>query len=143
MEKMQKFRKIYIKAINKTCFKAYMTDVLTKKQRSYCMSQIKSNKTLPELKLKPLLNALGFTYQPKNIYGKPDFANKKEKIVIFMDGCFWHKCPKCFKKPKTNAQFWDEKMEKNKLRDQMVTLKLKKEGWKVIRVWEHILRQIS
>ena len=116
-----------------------MTDVLTKKQRSYNMSMIKSSKTKPELKIKKLLKILGFSYQPK-IYGRPDFANRKEKIAVFIDGCFWHKCPKHFVKPKSNIKFWEEKIRKNIERDREVNRKLRKRGWKVIRIWEHKIK---
>jgi len=119
-----------------------MTDVHSKERRSYNMSKIKSTNTKPELKLKKIMKVLGFAYQPK-IYGKPDFANKKEKIAVFVDGCFWHKCPKCFKAPKTNKKFWDEKIEKNTGRDKKVTKHLRKDGWRVIRIWEHDLRKIK
>jgi len=118
-----------------------MTDVHTKKQRSYNMSQIKSSNTKPELKFKKTLRLLGFIYQPKNILGKPDFANRKEKIAIFIDGCFWHKCPKHYKNPKQNEKFWTEKIQKNVERDKKVTKKLKKAGWRVIRIWEHKIRK--
>ena len=117
-----------------------MTDVHTKEQRSYNMSMVKASKTKPELKLRKFLKILGFTYQPKNIYGKPDFADRKEKIAIFIDGCFWHKCPKCFKLPKSNVKFWREKINKNVERDKKVTRKLKKDGWKVLRIWEHNIK---
>ena len=116
-----------------------MTDVLSKEQRSYCMSKIKSSKTKPELKLKKTLKLFGFIYQPK-IYGKPDFIHRREKIAVFVDGCFWHKCPKCFKKPKTNGKFWIENINKNVEMDKKFTKKLKKEGWKVITIWEHKLK---
>lgn len=69
------------------------------------MSHIRSKNTRPELNLKELLAGTRLRYQPK-IPGKPDFGLKGLKIAIFVDGCFWHKCPKCFVKPKTNAKFW-------------------------------------
>jgi DNA mismatch endonuclease, patch repair protein len=119
-----------------------MTDVHSKERRSYNMSMIKATGTKPELKIKRIMKILGFQFQPK-IYGKPDFANKKEKIAVFVDGCFWHKCPKCYKSPNTNKKFWSEKTEKNMQRDKKITNYLKKEGWKVIRVWEHDLRKIK
>ena len=118
-----------------------MADVLTKKQRSYCMSQIRSSKTKPELKIKKLMKSLGFQYQPK-IYGRPDFTNKKEKIAIFIDGDFWHKCPVHFRLPKTNRKFWKKKINQNVLRDRQVNAKLRKEGWKIIRVWEHSIKKL-
>lgn len=119
-----------------------MTDVLTPSQRSYNMSQIKASKTKPELKLKKTLQVLGFAYQPK-MYGRPDFSNKKEKIIIFIDGCFWHRCPKHFIKPKSNIQFWTNKIKQNVQRDKKVTQKLRSEGWKVIRIWEHEVNKIK
>lgn len=119
-----------------------MTDVLTKKQRSYNMSQIKSRNTSPELKLRKKLRGLEFTYQPK-IYGKPDFANRKKRILIFVDGCFWHHCKKCFVKPKTNKGFWNKKIRNNCIRDKKVNKYLKKEGWIVLRFWEHEIKNIE
>ena len=116
-----------------------MADVLTKKQRSYCMSQIRSSKTKPELKLKKLMKSLGFSYQPKGIIGKPDFADKRRKIAVFIDGCFWHGCPKHYKMPKSNKAYWLPKIKKNMARDRKVSKFLKKAGWKVLRVWEHEL----
>jgi DNA mismatch endonuclease (patch repair protein) len=119
-----------------------MVDVLTKKQRSYNMSQIKSSKTKPELKLKLLFRRLGFLYQPK-IYGRPDFANKKLKVVVFIDGCFWHKCPQHFIAPKSNRKYWITKIKNNAVRDKDVNLFYKASGWKVVRIWEHeIMRRV-
>ncbi len=117
-----------------------MTDVHTKTQRSYNMSRIRSSKTKAELKLINFFRSLGFKYQPKNVYGKPDFANSREKIAIFVDGCFWHKCPKHFIKPKSNVKFWEEKIRKNIKRDREVNKKLREIGWKIIRIWEHELK---
>ena len=104
------------------------------------MSMIKGKNTLPESKLKGTLKILGFCYQPKNIYGKPDFVNKKIKVAIFVDGCFWHKCPKHFVNPKNNAFFWKRKLNTNVLRDKEVNKKLTAYGWRVIRVWEHSIK---
>ena len=115
-------------------------DNRTKEQRSHNMSMIRSIKTKPELMLKRIMKLLGFSYQPKGIIGKPDFANKKYKIAIFIDGCFWHRCPKHYIKPKTNIIFWKDKIRKNVKRDGAITKKLEKEGWKVIRIWEHDLK---
>jgi len=119
-----------------------MTDILTKKQRSYNMSRVKCSKTKPELRLKPVMKMLGFAYQPK-IYGRPDFASKKLKIAVFVDGCFWHKCHKHFKAPKQNAKFWRAKIAGNVVRDREVTEKLRKLGWTVMRVWEHNVRKLK
>ena len=112
-----------------------MADVHTKEKRSYNMSRIRGRDTKPELKLKDLLERKGFVYQP-NESGKPDFINYKKKIIIFVDGCFWHKCPKCFRLPSTNTKFWRDKINKNVLRDKEITKNYQSSGWKVIRIWE-------
>jgi DNA mismatch endonuclease (patch repair protein) len=117
-----------------------MTDVLTKKQRSYCMSQIRSSNTKPELKIKRLMKSLGFSYQPNGIIGKPDFADRTKKIAVFIDGCFWHGCPKHFRKPKSNRAYWLPKIKRNKARDLKYSAALRRAGWKVLRVWEHELK---
>lgn len=120
-----------------------MADVHTKAQRSYNMSKIKSSQTKAETGLKKFFRTLGFVYQPKKIYGNPDFAHRKEKIAIFIDGCFWHKCPKHYKEPKSNKKFWLEKINKNVKRDKEVNKKLRKDGWRVIRVWEHDVKKLK
>jgi DNA mismatch endonuclease (patch repair protein) len=118
-----------------------MPDILTKKQRSYCMSRIRGSKTKPELKFKKIMEIMGFQYQPR-IYGKPDFANKKEKIAMFIDGCFWHGCQKHFSMPKNNRKFWENKIKRNMQRDKTVNLQLRKAGWRVIRIWEHKVKKL-
>jgi len=80
-----------------------MADTLTKKQRSFCMSKIRSRNTKPELKHKA--KNKGLEYQPK-AFGKPDFIDWKKKTAIFIDGCFWHKCPIHYKQPKSNKKYW-------------------------------------
>ena len=117
-----------------------MADVHTKAQRSYNMSRIRGSKTKPELKIKKLMLALGFTYQPKGISGRPDFSDKRRKIAVFIDGCFWHGCPKHYKKPKSKRGYWLPKIRKNAERDKKVSAALKRSGWKVIRIWEHELK---
>lgn len=116
-----------------------MTDVLNPKQRSYNMSKIRRSHTKPELIIKDYLEKIGFEHQ-KDYYGKPDFINFKNKTVIFIDGCFWHMCPKCFKMPKSNRLFWKNKLLKNTLRDKEITLNYQYSDWKVIRIWEHTIK---
>ena len=112
-----------------------MVDIHTKEKRSYNMSRIKGRDTKPELKVKDFFEKKCFIYQ-SNKYGKPDFIHYRKKIVVFIDGCFWHKCPKCFRLPSTNIKFWRNKINKNVLRDKEVTKNYQSSGWKVIRVWE-------
>lgn len=73
--------------------------------------------------------------------GKPDFAFTKQKVAVFVDGCFWHGCPKCYVRPKTNQKFWDKKREDNMARDRRVTRQLRHCGWRVIRIWQHSLKK--
>jgi len=119
-----------------------MADIHSKKIRSYNMSQIRGRGTKPELKIKNFLNKKGFVYQSKS-YGKPDFINYKKKIVLFVDGCFWHKCTKCFRLPKTNKKFWEKKINENSRRDKEITFNYKNSGWSVVRIWEHELRFLN
>ena len=112
-------------------------DNLTNAQRSYCMSRIKSRNTKPELKHRE--KALGFVYQSK-AFGRPDFISYKKKMVIFIDGCFWHKCPKHYIQPKSNKKYWLPKLERNIIRAEEVNKAYKYGGWKVVRIWEHDLR---
>lgn len=120
-----------------------MADVLTKKQRSYNMSQIKGKNTKPEVSLRKLLFANGVrSYRIHyKLIGKPDVVFSKKKIAIFIDGCFWHKCPQCFIEPETRKKFWDEKINGNIKRDREVNKALKSSGWKVLRFWEHSVRK--
>ena len=73
--------------------------------------------------------------------GKPDFAFPNVKVAVFVDGCFWHGCPKCYTRPKTNRKFWDKKREDNMARDKRVTRQLRQRGWRVIRIWQHFLKK--
>lgn len=114
-----------------------MADVFTKKKRSWVMSRIRSTNTKPELILKGSLKKLGFSYQPKGVVGRPDFANKNAQIAVFVHGCFWHGCPRHYRPPVTNREFWLKKVEYNKTRDRDAAKKLKKKGWKVVVIWEH------
>lgn len=118
-----------------------MADVLTSRQRSYCMSRIKGKNTKPEKRLRKALWARGYRYRVKNnLYGKPDIVYHRKKLAVFVDGCFWHGCPEHYNRPATNAEFWLAKISGTKKRDQQVNKKLKKDGWRVIRFWEHDIK---
>ena len=75
----------------------------------------------------------------QKIFGKPDFIFPKLKLAIFVDGCFWHGCPKHGTKPKGNAAFWRRKFSRNIARDLLVTRALRRARWRVLRIWEHEL----
>ena len=116
-------------------------DTVSKKQRSYIMSQIRGTKTKPELIVKENIDGRKLRYQPKGIPERPDFANKTKKVAVFIDGCFWHKCPRCYKPPKSNKKYWKAKVERNTKRDRHVNRKMRKEGWTVLRFWEHQVKE--
>lgn len=119
-----------------------MADVLTKEQRSYCMSRIRGSNTQAEVRFRRYLWKKGIKgYRIRSrVLGKPDLYFSKQKIAVFIDGCFWHKCPRCYKKPKSNVKFWNKKIEQNRKRDLMVNGMLKKKRIKAIRFWEHQLK---
>ena len=123
----------------------YRSDVLTREQRSYNMSRISGRDTKPEIRLRTFLSLKGVKgYRTKSkLEGRPDLVFTKQKVAVFVDGCFWHKCSKCYIKPKTNAKFWSDKINSNVERDKKINRKLRKEGWKVIRLWEHELKKNS
>ena len=120
-----------------------MTDVLTLEQRKLNMSRIRAKNTGPEVKLRKLLFANGIRgYRIYfNLPGKPDIVFTKKKIAIFIDGCFWHKCPVCFQEPETRKEFWMKKIKSNIDRDKKVNASLNDLGWTVLRVWEHEIRK--
>jgi DNA mismatch endonuclease, patch repair protein len=120
-----------------------MPDVHTPTQRQYNMSRIYGKNTGPEIKLRKLLWAKGIRgYRIYyNILGKPDLVFTKKKLAIFVDGCFWHKCPICFHEPETRKEFWLKKIGTNVERDLKITQQLKEEGWTVLRFWEHEIRK--
>lgn len=81
------------------------------------------------------------TSQALSLLWKPDFTFRRERVVVFVDGCFWHGCPKCYKRPGSNQEFWDNKIAANRKRDRLVSRELKLLGWHVVRVWQHQLVQ--
>ena len=119
-----------------------MTDTVSKKKRSEIMSKIKSKDTKIEIEFRKAIWKAGFRYRknPKGYFGKPDLVLKKYKTVIFIDSCFWHGCKKHCRLPSTRKSYWIPKIERNKQRDKEVNRHYKKEGWKVVRVWEHDLK---
>jgi DNA mismatch endonuclease (patch repair protein) len=119
-----------------------MADVFSKSKRSEVMSRIRSRgNQATELALAKLFRRHKITGWRRNqkVFGKPDFIFPKHKLAVFVDGCFWHGCPKHGTQPKGNAAFWRKKISRNQIRDRLVTRTLRKAGWRVLRIWEHEL----
>jgi DNA mismatch endonuclease, patch repair protein len=115
-----------------------MADVMTPKQRSRCMSRVKSKNTKPEMRLRKALWADGFRYRLQyKLPGKPDLVFVSGRLAVFVDGCFWHGCPDHATKPKTKEGFWATKLHENVERDRRVNWQLRGMGWNVLRVWQH------
>lgn len=110
--------------------------------RSALMSRVRSrgNKNT-EIALAKLLRRNRITGWRRNqpVFGKPDFVFSKLKLAVFVDGCFWHGCPKHGTQPVGNRSFWKRKFARNKARDRLVNQTLRRAGWRVLRIWEHEL----
>lgn len=121
-----------------------MTDVLSKKERSEVMARIRSvGNDATELRLVRLFRSAGITgwRRRQKLFGQPDFLFRKERLAVFVDGCYWHGCPAHCRMPKSNIAFWRRKIARNKKRDLLVNHSLRKSGWRVLRIWEHDLRK--
>ncbi len=119
-------------------------DIYSKEKRSSVMRCIKdSGNASTELKFLSVMKQYKLTGWRRNFpaYGRPDFVFPKEKIAVFVDGCFWHGCPKHKQIPETNTEYWRDKIRKNRQRDRRVTRVLRNSGWSVMRVWEHELTE--
>jgi DNA mismatch endonuclease (patch repair protein) len=116
-------------------------------QRSRNMSAIRSSgNATTEVRLLKLFRSnsiSGWVRSNKKVLGKPDFIFRENKIAIFVDGCFWHNCPQHAKLPLTNRAFWLHKLSSNTKRDFIVTKILRKQGWMVIRIWEHEIDKLT
>ena len=121
-----------------------MADIMTPEQRSRCMAAIKGKDTKPEMIVRKYLFSRGlrFRVQVRKLPGTPDIVLPKYKTAIFINGCFWHGHEGCkyFRLPKSNVDFWREKIERNIERDRESMQALLDLRWKVIRVWECELR---
>lgn len=118
-------------------------DSVSKEIRSKVMSSVRSkgNRSTEERLLRALVqsNIEGWRLQAKDLMGQPDFVFDNERVVVFVDGCFWHGCPHCYRRPNSSQEYWDEKVKRNIARDRRVSAKLRRDGWSVIRIWEHVL----
>ena len=115
-------------------------DTLSPQERSERMSRVKGKDTMPELVVRRLVSRLGFRYRlhAAHLPGKPDLVFARRKCAIFVHGCFWHRhagCPLC-RLPKSRLEFWKAKLEGNRKRDARNQRRLRKEGWRLMVIWE-------
>ena len=117
-----------------------MADTVTREKRSEIMSKVRGKDTRPEMIVRRLVHGMGFRYRLHSaaLPGRPDLVFASRRKVIFVHGCWWHRhsCKQGRTAAKSNVEFWAEKMETNVSRDQRVIRSLKREGWKVLVVWE-------
>jgi DNA mismatch endonuclease (patch repair protein) len=116
-----------------------MADVFTPAKRSAVMSLIRSRgNRATELRLIALMREHRITGWRRNapVFGKPDFVFRRERVAVFVDGCFWHGCPRHATMPANNRAFWKAKLTRNAARDRAVSRALRASGWTVLRIWE-------
>jgi len=117
-----------------------MPDILTPQQRHRCMSRIRSQATKPEMAVRRWLWAHGYRYRlnVRSVPGKPDIVMRRYRTAIFVNGCFWHGHEGCskFVMPKSNTDFWQRKIDRNRERDKQNYDMLIQNGWQVIVLWE-------
>lgn len=117
-----------------------MADIKTPEERSRNMAAIRSSDTKPEMLVRRYLHSMGWRYglHNKKLPGSPDIVMRRFKTVIFVHGCFWHGHDNCkyYRLPKSNTEFWQDKVNKNRARDERDIKALYKLGWNVIIIWE-------
>jgi len=115
-------------------------DNLSRTERSEIMGRVRAKNSRPELVVRKIIFALGYRYRlhAKDLPGHPDIVFRKRRKVIFVHGCFWHRHDGCAlaRMPKSRLDFWRPKLEGNKERDKRTEKALKKDGWKVLTIWE-------
>ena len=114
-------------------------DNLKPEHRRKNMQNIRSKDTNIELKVRSALHRKGYRFRKNatNLIGKPDLVFPKYNLIVFLDSCFWHACPFHGYIPGSNTEYWIPKLHRNKLRAKEVNAILKKDGWKILRIWEH------
>ncbi|MGH8021188.1 MAG: very short patch repair endonuclease [Opitutaceae bacterium] len=122
------------------------SDVFSKRKRSAVMAAIRSieNKDT-ELRFITILRSQKITgwRRGSRLPGKPDFVFPRVRLTVFIDGCFWHGCPRHGRKPKQNADYWLRKLSRNRARDRKVNRLLREREWRVLRIWEHELSNVA
>lgn len=113
-------------------------DKVSPRVRSFIMSRIRSRNTAMEVLFARELRRSRVSFrQHANLLGKPDFVFRKAKTVVFLDSCFWHRCPYHYRHPQSRPEYWGPKIENNVKRDRKTRSEYRRCGWKVFRFWEH------
>jgi DNA mismatch endonuclease (patch repair protein) len=103
----------------------------------------KKRDTRPELRLRRELHRRGLRYRTQtrivlpDVTVRPDLVFPRQRVAVFVDGCFWHSCPEHGSRPRANSHYWEGKLERNRRRDEAVNAALEAHGWDVVRIWEH------
>jgi DNA mismatch endonuclease (patch repair protein) len=139
-----------------------MSDVFSKAKRSEVMARIRGRGNVDteiafmrllrvqgitgwrrhlELSLEPADSSQSVKKKGRRRRVKPDFVFPTHRLAVFIDGCFWHSCPRHATEPKNNGAFWAAKLAANRARDRYVTSALRRQGWQVMRIWEHDVQQ--
>lgn len=120
-------------------------DMMSKETRSELMSRVRYSGNLTTevamARIMRLHGISGWRRQIRLLSFRPDFVFRRERVAVFVDGCFWHACPEHGSRPKSNASFWNAKLERNVERDRRADRELADSGWKVVRFWEHSVRR--
>src|ERR1700687_6349881 len=120
-----------------------MADWLSREQRSRNMTSIRSKgNATTEIAFKCLLRNARISGWRRHLTlpGKPDFVFRSQRLAVFIDGCFWHGCPRCYRMPEDNRPYWKAKVLSNRRRDQRRSRQLRSLKWQVLRIWEHSLK---
>lgn len=108
------------------------------------MRAVRGTNTSPEVKLRKGLwqaGIRGWRLHVRNLPGRPDIVFRGCKLAVFIDGCFWHGCSLCYRRPKSNQSYWDAKLTRNQKRDAKNRKQLRKDGWTILRFWEHEIQK--
>jgi DNA mismatch endonuclease (patch repair protein) len=125
-----------------------MVDVFSPEKRSWVMARVRGGDTAPEKRVRSFLHAEGFRFRlhRKTLPGRPDIVLPRHRTVVLVNGCFWHghqKCRKGTNRPTSNREFWAKKIAANIARDRKNESQLRREGWRVLTVWECDVGQVE
>ena len=122
-------------------------DTVSAEIRSRVMARVRSQRNRStEWRLRSALaraGLRGWILNARDVPGRPDFVFPVQRLAVFVDGCFWHGCPACKRTPTSNLEYWRRKIERNRTRDRTVSHRLKRDGWRVLRIWEHQLGRMD